>query len=140
MGLDISKGTVRLSDDLVIFPGYSFKMFKNTQYYCNQDGIRMIVLDGEFVIENRHYKASLCFRKRRIYFLELMCVDEEFTWETEPQRKSLHDRILAEWGLSEHNDFDWGKITSHFDPKGWIGSILIEYKYRFCWGRKTTYV
>ena len=128
MGLDISKGIIKLSDNLVIFPGYSFEMFKNTQYYCNQDEIRQIILDGEFVIENRHYKVSLCFRKRRIYFLELMCVDEEFTCETEPQRKSLHDQILNEWGLFEYNEFDWGKITSNFDPKGCISSILIVYR------------
>ena len=128
MGLDISKGIIKLSDNLVIFPGYSFEMFKNTQYYCNQDEIRQIILDGEFVIENRHYKASLCFRKRRIYFLELICVDEEFTWETEPQRKKLHDQILNEWGLFEYNEFDWGKITSNFDPKGCISSILIVYR------------
>ena len=125
---DISKGIIKLSDNLIITPGYSFEMFKNTQYYCNQDEIRQIILDGEFVIENRHYKVSLCFRKRRIYFLGLTCVDEEFTWETEPQRKSLHDRILNEWGLFEYNEFDWGKITSAFDPKGCISSILIVYR------------
>ncbi len=30
-----------------------------------------------------------------IHVFSLMCIDEVFTWETEPMRKLLHDRILA---------------------------------------------
>ena len=36
--IDINNGFIEISDELTIFPGYSFEQFKNTKFYNNQDG------------------------------------------------------------------------------------------------------
>ena len=126
--VDIRKGVIKLSDDLVIYPRYSFELFKNSKYFSGHNAIRQIILDGEFTFRNRRYKVVLCFSDGIIQLLELVCIDEEFTWETEPLRKVLHDQILTEWGLAEYNKFEWGEIYSNFDEKGGSSSILFNYQ------------
>ena len=44
--MDVCKGIVEIDNDLVIKPGYKFQEFKETKYYTNQDGIRIIYLDS----------------------------------------------------------------------------------------------
>lgn len=36
--LDICNGFLKISDELTIFPGFSFEQFENTRFYKNQDG------------------------------------------------------------------------------------------------------
>lgn len=36
--LDICNGFLKISDELTIFPGFSFGQFKHTRFYKNQDG------------------------------------------------------------------------------------------------------
>lgn len=40
-------GVIKISDKLIITPGLSFEEFKHTEFYENQDGIRIIQLDEE---------------------------------------------------------------------------------------------
>lgn len=116
-----------ISDDLVFYPGYSFDTFKNSKYYSGQGEIEEIYLDDIFIIENRQFKVQLCFYDRKICDFSLVCIDEEYTWETEHLRMYLHNRVLIEWGLSQYNEFDWGKVYSDFDEKGCSSSILFLY-------------
>ena len=125
--VDIRKGVIKLSDDLVFYPGYSFDTFKNSKYYSGQGEIEEIYLDDIFIIENRQFKVQLCFYDRKICDFSLVCIDEEYTWETEHLRMYLHNRVLTEWGLSQYNEFDWGKVYSDFDEKGCTSSILFIY-------------
>lgn len=64
--LDISKGFLTISDELTIFPGFSFEQFKHTKFYKNQDGVRIIYLDEQQIIDNRKYIVSLFFRNGKI--------------------------------------------------------------------------
>lgn len=43
--MDISKGIVEIDNELVVKPNFTFEQFKETKYYTNQDGIRIIYLD-----------------------------------------------------------------------------------------------
>lgn len=124
---NISDGFIKISEDLTIFPNFTFEQFKKTKYYNNQDGIMIIYLDDQQIIENRKYIVSLFFRNGIIYMLSLMCCDEEFTEINEKKRKILHDNILREWGLKEQNEYSWGKIISDYDIRGNISSINIIY-------------
>ena len=45
--IDINNGFIEISDELTIFPGYSFEQFKNTKFYNNQDGVRIFYLDEQ---------------------------------------------------------------------------------------------
>ena len=53
--MDISKGIVEIDNELVVKPNFTFEQFKETKYYTNQDGIRIIYLDGPQIIKNRKY-------------------------------------------------------------------------------------
>ena len=123
----IKEGFIRISDELTISPGFMFDQFKKTKFYKNQDGIRIIYLDGQCIIENRKYMISLFFKNGRIYLVSLMCCDKEYSEETERERKILHDGILKELGIIDQKRYDWGMISSDYDAKSNISSINVVY-------------
>lgn len=125
--MDMQNGAISISNDLTIIPNYSFEDFKKTNYYSNQDGIRIIYLNDIQVIDGRKYLVNLFFRSGMIYRVALMCCDVEYTEIDEPKRKALHDAILQEYGLEEKNEYDWGKVESVYDARGNVSSINIYY-------------
>lgn len=125
--MDISKGIVEIDNELVVKPNFTFEQFKETKYYTNQDGIRIIYLDEPQIIKNRKYIVSLFFRDGKIYMLSLICCEEEYSAKDEPKRKDLHDVILKEFGVLENSNFEWGEIKSIYDARSNISSINIIY-------------
>lgn len=125
--MDISKGIVEIDNELVVKPNFTFEQFKETKYYTNQDGIRIIYLDEPQIIKNRKYIVSLFFRDGKIYMLSLICCDEEYSEKDESKRKDLHDLILKELGVLENSNFEWGEIKSIYDARSNISSINIIY-------------
>lgn len=123
----IKEGLIRISDELTISPGFMFDQFKKSKFYKNQDGIRIIYLDGQHIIENRKYLISLFFKNERIYLVSLMCCDKEYSEKTEHERKILHDDILKELKIVNGERYDWGVISSDYDAKSNISSINIIY-------------
>lgn len=124
---DINDGFVVISDELTVFPDFSFEQFKRTKFYKNQDGVRIIYLDGQQIIDNRKYLVSLFFRNGRIYMISLMCCDKEFSEKDEAKRKILHDEVLNGLGIKEQKEYSWGKISSDYDARGNVSSINIMY-------------
>ena len=125
--IDNSNGYINISDELTIFPGFSFEQFKNTKFYDNQDDVRIIYLNEHQIINGRNYIVSLFFRDRKIYMVSLICCDKEFSEQDEKKRKELHDTILSELGLNSHMKYNWGEISSDFDAGSNISSINIIY-------------
>lgn len=125
--IDTHNGVIKVSDELTIYPGYSFDQFQHTKFYKNQDGIRIIYLDGQQMIDGRSYIVSLIFRDRKLYMLSLICCDEEFSEQDEKKRKMLHDTILNELGIRPQEQYSWGKISSDYDARGNVSSINIIY-------------
>ena len=125
--IDKSNGNIKISNELTIFPGFSFEQFKHTKFYDNQDGVRIIYLKEHQIIEGREYIVSLFFRDKKIYMVSLICCDEEFSENNEEKRKELHDTILNESGLNSHMKYNWGEISSDFDARSNISSINIIY-------------
>lgn len=125
---DINDGIVAISEELIIFPNFSFEQFKCTKFYKNQDGVRIIYLDGQQIIDNRKYIVSLFFRDGRIYIMSLICCDRKFSEKDEDKRKILHDDILLdELGIKEQKEYSWGKISSDYDARSNVSSINIMY-------------
>lgn len=123
---DWLRGEVELCNDLKIRPGFTFEDFKKTKEYQGQDGIRVIELADAVTIDNHKYYVSFFFREGNIYALSLFCCDQEFGFEDEIKRKELHDRILAEYNITEEN-YPWGKIVSNYDRRGNVSSIGFYY-------------
>ena len=125
--LDISNGFFKISDELTIYPKFSFEQFKNTRFYKNQDGLRIIYLDEQQIIDNRKYIISLFFRDGKIYMVSLICCDKEFSEKDEAKRKKLHDDILYELGINQQMGYSWGEISSDYDARSNVSSINIIY-------------
>ena len=125
--LDFNNGFLKLSDELTIFPGFSFEQFKNTRYSKNQDGLRIFYLDEQQIMDNRKYIVSLFFRNGKIYMVSLLCCDKEFSEKDEVKRKILHDDILNELGINHQKKYSWGKISSDYDARSNVSSINILY-------------
>lgn len=123
----INEGFIQISDELTIAPGFLFDQFKKTKFYKDQDGIRIIYLDGQHIIENRKYMISLFFRSGKIYLVSLMCCDKEYSENAESERKMLHDDILKELGIIDQKKYDWGVISSDYDAKSNISCINVKY-------------
>lgn len=123
----ISEGIIRISDELTICPGFSFEQFKSTRFYKNQDGIKIIYLDGQQIIHDRKYIVSLFFRNGKIYMVSLICCDKEFQEKEECKRKALHDEILNELKIIGQGKYNWGMISSDYDARSNISSINVIY-------------
>lgn len=123
----INAGFIRISEDLTIYPGYTFEEFKGTKFYKKQDGIKIIYLDEQQIIEKRKYIVSLFFREGKIYMVSLICCDKEYSESDEFKRKVLHDSILNKLGIMEQRRYDWGKISSDYDARSNISSINVTY-------------
>jgi len=123
----ICDGFILISDKLTIYPDFSFQQFKHTKFYNNQDGIKMIYLDGQQIIDDRKYIVSLFFRNEKIYMVSLICCDKEFSENDEKKRKILHDNILNDLGIRPPEIYSWGKISSDYDARSNLSSINIIY-------------
>ncbi|MDE7435703.1 MAG: hypothetical protein K2N01_07800 [Lachnospiraceae bacterium] len=124
---DIYNGFLTISDELTIFPGFSFEQFKHTRFYKNQDEVRIIYLDEQQIIDNRKYIVSLFFKNEKIYMVSLICCDKEFSEKDAVKRKELHDDILKELGINQKKEYSWGKISSDYDARSNVSSIDIIY-------------
>ncbi len=125
--IDLKTGNVMIYPDLEINGNLTFLDFEKTSFYNHQDPIRIVDLADSQMIDNKNYYVSLFFRDSKIYYLYLLNDDYQFTPETEPERKKIHDEILASYNIVPGKDYGWGKITSTYDPRGNISSINIYY-------------
>lgn len=125
--MDISNGIIKIDDGLVVMPNFTFQQFKKTRFYDNQDGIRIIYLAGQKIIENRKYIVGLFFRKGKLYMISLVCCDQKYSENDEYKRKYLHDTVLHEFGLWGNSKFKWGEIESVYDARSNVSSINIIY-------------
>lgn len=106
---------------------YTFKQFKKSALYKAQDDVKMFSLEGKYKIDNWIFYVSFFFKYGKLYMISLFCEDPEISFEDEPKRKELHDSILAEYGLSDDEEFVWGSVSSVYDRKSNISSINIIY-------------
>ena len=110
-------GIVSIDNELIVQPGYSWGRFIETSFFSGQDVIREFILDRRVIIDNHKYAVSIFFSKQIVNTLSLVCCDIEYSMEREKERKTLHDKILQQYGLAEYNKFSWGKIISSYDEK-----------------------
>lgn len=116
--LDICNGFLKISDELTIFPGFSFGQFKHTRFYKNQDRVKIIYLDEQQIIDNKKYIVSLFFRNGKIYMVSLICCHKEFSEKDEDKRKILHDDILNELGINQQMEYCWQRTDSKIKEAG----------------------
>lgn len=115
-------------DGVEFYPGYTFEDFKKTPFYTNQDGIRIIPLNGAKEIDDHKYIVNLFFRDGKLYMISLACVDMDVPFEEEEKRALLHRQILAEYGLSDVNTFSWGTIKAIYDSRSNSSNIAFVYQ------------
>ncbi|MEI4768635.1 hypothetical protein WAX74_03045 [Psychrobacillus sp. FJAT-51614] len=125
--IDITSGELFINNELIFRPLYRFEEFKNTSYYKNQDGIRVIYLEGKQSIDGNDYYVNFFFREGKIYAVNLIKDDENITELTEPLRKLVHDKILVKYGIENGKEYPWGKVVSDYDARGNVSAITIYY-------------
>lgn len=125
--INMHNGTVVISKELTVFPGFTFEQFRRMRFYKNQDGVGVILLDGAQMIDGRNYYVSLFFREGSLYMLSLVCCDWRFSEIDEKKRESVHDQILKELGLEKYTEFCWGTVSSDYDCRGNVSSIDVVY-------------
>ena len=124
--MNLKNGEIQINGEL-FSSGYTFEVFKKSEFYDNQDGIRIINLNGIHCIGNNNFVVSLFFRNYVLYMISMICIDVNISFEDELKRKQLHDDILKKYGVESPAIFDWGNIKSVYDPKGNVSSINIVY-------------
>ncbi|MHC5251389.1 hypothetical protein ACYRFS_04240 [Listeria kieliensis] len=127
MLLNLNNGELRIADDLVFYPGYTFDEFKQTSFYKGQDGIRLINLDGFQEIDEKKYVVNFFFRDGKIYVVSLINCDVDIPEGEEGKRKEIHDLILKQNGIESGTSYKWGEVVSEFDKRSNISSIDIYY-------------
>lgn len=124
--MDYRTGELTLHNE-IFHKGYTFKQFKKSSLYKLQDDVKMFALEGKYKIDNWIFYVSFFFKYGELYMISLCCEGSEIRFEDEQKRKKLHDSILAEYGLSDDEEFVWGNVSSIYDRKSNISSINIIY-------------
>ena len=127
MLIDLETGNINL-DGVIFHKGFTFEEFKKTQLYKNQDE-KMVIFLLKTKIDKYEYYTSVYFNSCIISKIYLEVEDERITgFENVPQLKYIHDNILKEYGIIDGKKYSWVTISSVFDPKGCVSSIIIEYQ------------
>ncbi len=126
--IDLKKGIIKINDNLIFSPNFSYEDFKKTPYFNGQNNVRMIYLNEYQIIEGRKYMVSLFFKKDKIYMVSLVNCDEIISEDNEKRRKKKHDNILSLEKIENGKEYSWGKIQSEFDARSNVSSINIYYK------------
>lgn len=129
------KGIITIDSDLMIYKGYTVDLFKKSKYYDKQDFDRFFVLKNSHSIRCHDYLIGLYFKNGVIKNISLMCVNDKFIENDEWKRKQYHDCILKhrliflkkQTPYKSGKTYNWGKISSELDPKGWSSFILFDY-------------
>ena len=127
--IDLQTGDMMLYPDLEINGNLTFSDFEKTSFYKYQNPNRIIDLAEPQIIDNRKYYVSLIFHNGEIYSVYLLNDDYQFTPETEPERKKVHDDILSSYNITPGEEHSWGEIESSYDPRSNISSINIFYHF-----------
>ena len=56
--MDLRSGIIKISNDLIIHPQYSFEDFQKTRFYKDQDDNRKIILAEAQIIDGKKYKIG----------------------------------------------------------------------------------
>lgn len=132
MNIDISSGTIS-------FAGGTVERKADRTKFLSK-GLGRDAKVGLINEDWRHYgirpepgvAANLVFKGdclHQVWILMTIPSDEsdEWTTESELQRKLLHDNwLLAKFGKPPYEQ-GWGKISSEFDAKGCVSEIIITY-------------
>jgi len=121
-------GEIKINEHLIFSPTMTFEDFKETPFYDNQDGIRVIQLSDSQYINGDEYYVSFFFREGMIYALTLICANMTISEENEMERKKLHDKILTANNIESGKEYSWGKVTSEYDARSNSSEIVITYK------------
>ena len=126
--IDLKKGIIKINDNLIFSPNFSYEDFKKTPYFNGQNNVRMIYLNEYQIIEGRKYMVSFFFKKDKIYMVSLVNCDEIISEDNEKRRKKKHDNILSLEKIENGKEYSWGKIQSEDDARSNVSSINIYYK------------
>lgn len=126
--MDYRTGELTLHNEM-FHKGYTFKQFKKSALYSRQKVERVFTLEEKYKIDNWEFLVSLFFRQGILNMISLCCNSHEISFDDEQKRKELHDSILAEYGLSDDEEFVWGSVHSVYDRKSNVSSINIIYDY-----------
>ena len=124
--IDFKNGILILCNEM-FYDGYTFDLFEKSSFYNYQYPGRYFTIDGIHSINNHHYKVSFLFSEGILHIISLCCTDENISFENEIRRKSIHDSILLEYGLTDDEQFEWGSVKSVYDSKANVCSINIMY-------------
>ena len=125
--INIERGSLLIGHGLLIDKDYTFERFKESHFYEGQDGIRMIDLKEEQIIDGKKYVISLFFKEGVLYMVSMINCDYDIHMEQEVLRKKIHDSILEDMGVQSGHVYNWGKIVSEYDARSNISSINIYY-------------
>ena len=125
--ININNGSILIGHSLLIDKNFTFERFKESYLYNGQDGVRIIDLKEEQIIDGKKYVISLFFREGILYMVSLVNCDYDIPMEQESLRKKIHDTILEDIGAQSGHVYNWGKIVSEYDPRSNISSINIYY-------------
>lgn len=126
--IDERTGVLKIGENLIFSPQFTYKDFMKTPYYNGQDGVRMIYLKDKQIIDEKSYIVSFFFRDEKIYMVSLINCDEDIAEKDEQGRKKVHDNILQNSCIENGKEYTWGKVESNYDARSNISSIDILYK------------
>lgn len=130
--IDIYSGNIIIDGSYILHPHLSFKEFSLGNYFNNQNEKRLFNLNGLHQIQDKLFYVSLFFKESQLKQIHLVVHDDNITNPIdEPNRKIIHDSLLAKLGVIISGDFAWGRIASDYDKRSNISSIIVTYNEHF---------
>ncbi len=139
--IDLSNGTLKISDEVMVSPNMTFDNLHNlapqNSIWDVGNGYKWIYF-SDIKIGNYYFYFRICFYKNTtLYCAEFDFYNQPFpekwSWENWSEEKDLrqikmYNKYLLEIMGATNKKFAWGTISSYYDRRSYATGIGIKYK------------
>lgn len=138
--IELVNGTINIKNkEYIIRPKQTVQDFLSSDLYCEVIDQQLHIFSNYYikpqVIEGQKFIMRLFFNKSKVIdSVKIGIIDDDKipTWNTwsednELERKSKHDKWLRKVLGPPPYRYDWGEITSNYDPRSGSSMITIRY-------------
>ncbi|MCF2873234.1 MULTISPECIES: hypothetical protein [unclassified Tenacibaculum] len=139
--IDSKTGNISINNILTLKPNFRFQEIKELKLGEIQE-TREMGTEWKWIdiknlkIENEYYLFFLGFKNEKLKLISFNVNTKPFeldsNWNSWTEKQELKKyKYLKKWlniKVGKDSEFDWGSISTSYDPKGGFSAIKIKYK------------
>ena len=135
--INLQTGDFQITDQISISKTKSFsdvlKLAPNNKIWDVKNGYKWIYFK-DIIIDDLFFYINVCFHDEKLFSIDFFFTEkklkktswDDYNEDAEIKKKDLYEKWLIQT-IGKKRDFEWGKISAYFDPRGGSSSMYIKY-------------